>query len=135
MTTPSVLGNLTTFGYNTAGSGSYTAVNNVKSITPVNPEFTIVPMGGLADSVEVKTIGFLDNKGFSVELYHTTANFTLATATWAALTSPGSYQITTSDSHTYTFLAWFKGYKTKMDRNQAVIYSCEFDVTGAVTYT
>lgn len=134
MTQPlaTVLGNLATLAFNLTSSGSFTVVNNVKSISVPEPEWAIANMSGLQDTVDVKVCGFQDTKQFSFEIYHTVANKTLIDTTWASF-GPINWQITLSDNTGWTFAAIMSGWKGKLERNTGLYYEVTCQITGDYT--
>jgi hypothetical protein len=133
MTQPSVLGNLATLGYSIGGggSGTYTILQNVKSIGNPEPELPAINVSGLLDVVDIKTPGFTDNKQFTFSLFHTAANKIIVDVT-VGLGVLAYWQITFSDGDGYEFLAFSKSVKSKLDRNAALVYDVTLEITGPI---
>jgi hypothetical protein len=132
MTTPSVLGNSSTVGYNLSASGSYTNFANLYEVTTPSPEITEVPVSGLADAADLRIPGTADWKQFTFTVYHNATNFTAIFTTLIGV--PAYWQVAFSDTHGFECSnSFIKSAKGKLDRNKALMWEVTVAISGACT--
>jgi hypothetical protein len=135
MSNPSVLGNEAQLKFNLASSGAFTEILNIKEMSTPEPETASVNVSGLLDADDIKTPGFNDNKTFSFTMFHTPVNFGLLSGVLYNPSVMANWELTLSDSSEWAFQGFITGYKSKIDRNNAVLYECTVEINGSMTYS
>ena len=126
------LGNGATLGYSLTGSGTYTLVGDCKSLGTPEVEYTNPECPALTDIWMVREAGLPDAKQIMFSIYQTTANQLLLGTTLGGLLV--TWQLSLADTHTMTCQGMLKSYKSKVDRNEALLWDVVIDLTGPVTF-